>query len=315
MCLPDEASAREIARSVLGEPVRSLVRFPTGLQHWVYDVVLDSGRPIVLRIASPTNRAALVGAVYWHARLQPLGVPLAALLHADLAAVLPFLVLERLPGTDLGHVYGELSVAERRTVANRLAELQKSTARLPEARGFGYALDYDAPLARDWPGVLRVSLKRGRAWIERGGVVEAGWADRVEARLGRCGDLFEDVRPRAFLHDVTTKNVIIHEGVLAGIVDVDSMAFGDPLWTVALTRMSLLAAGQPTDYIEAWCAAMGPAAASAQRLDLYTALHGLGFLGELGQTFNREASAPVDPDQRARLEETLNSLLGQPVSL
>lgn len=309
MSLPDESSAREIARSVLGEPVRSLARFPTGLQHWVYDVVLDSGRAVVLRIASPANRAALAGAVYWHARLRPLRVPVAALLHTDLDAALPFLVLERLPGTDLGHVYGDLSATERANLASTIAELQNRTARLPEARGFGYALDYDASLARDWRGVLGGSLRRGRSWIARGGGVDIGWADRVEARLARCGDLFEDIRPRAFLHDVTTKNVIIHEGALTGIVDVDSMAFGDPLWTVALTRMSLLASGQPTDYIEAWCDAMDTASVSLERLDLYTALHGLNFLGELGQAFNRDASVPADPDQRARLEQTLTSLL------
>jgi hypothetical protein len=70
--LPDESCAREIARSVLGEPARSLSRFPTGFHHWVYDVALDSGRAVVLRIALPENRPALVGAVYWHACLQSL---------------------------------------------------------------------------------------------------------------------------------------------------------------------------------------------------------------------------------------------------
>ena len=158
MSLPNDARAREIAESVLGEPVRSLVRFPAGMEHWVYDVVLDSGRAVVLRIAASENRPALAGAVFWHARLQRLDVPLAGIVQADLDAVLPFLVLERLPGTDLGHVYADLSVTERATLAAEIADLQQRTARLPEARGFGYALDYDGRLARDWPGVLRRSL-------------------------------------------------------------------------------------------------------------------------------------------------------------
>lgn len=86
------------------------------------------------------------------------------------------------------------------------------------------------------------------------------------------------------------------------------MAFGDPLWTVALTRMSLLASGQPTDYIDAWCAASS-SPALPDRLNLYTALHALNFLGELGQPMNRSTAAPVDPHKLGQLEVVLSKLL------
>ena len=186
--------------------------------------------------------------------------------------------------------------------------MQETAGQLPEATGFGYALAYDSPLQREWTLVLRESLRGGRSWIERVDVVDLAWADRVEVKLSRMTESFDDVRRRAFLHDVTTKNVIVHNGVLSGIVDVDSMAFGDPLWTVALTRMSLLAMRQPLDYVDIQADALAQAT-SAERLDVYTALHGLSFLGELGQAFNRDAPAAIDLEHQQHLEETMSWLL------
>ena len=309
---PTDVDAFEIAGAVLDEDVSSVTRFPTGLHHFVYDVALDSGRSVVVRIAEPGNRPHLQGALHWEAQLRPLGIPLPDLLHADLEMVrfaFPFLVLERLPGTDLGDVYDALSVEQRGDLAREMVDLQRRAARLPEAPGYGYALDSTGwGLAKRWRSVLRGSLRMTRSWIDSVGVVDPVWAERVGERLDAAKDL-DDVAPRAFLHDITTKNVIVHDGVLSGIVDVDSMAFGDPLWTVALTRMALLSRRRSTDYVDAWCAAMEPGSAPTDRLDLYTALHCVAFLGEVGQAFNRETAEAIDEDYRAHLEQTLISLL------
>ncbi len=309
---PSEVDASEIAGALLGEDVNAVRRFPTGMHHFVYDVSLESGRRVVVRIADPENRPHLQGALHWDAQLRPLGIPLPEVLHADLEMqrfAFPFLVLERLPGTDLGEVYDEMSVDRRACLAREMVELQHRAARLPEASGYGYALDSTGwGLAKRWRSVLRGSLRMTRSWIDRVGVVDPVWADRVAEKLDAAEGL-DDVRPRAFLHDITTKNVIIDDGRLSGIVDIDSMAFGDPLWTVALTRTALLSMRRPTDYIEAWCEAMDPGSAPAHRLDLYTALHCVAFLGEIGQAFNRAEPEPVDEEYREHMEQTLTSLL------
>lgn len=41
-----------------------------------------------------------------------------------------------------------------------------------------------------------------------------------------------EVKPTPFLDDTTTKNVIINDGKLSGIVDVDYVNFGDHLLTL-----------------------------------------------------------------------------------
>ena len=54
---------------------------------------------------------------------------------------------------------------------------------------------------------------------------------------------------------------------------------------------------------------MEPGTAPADRLDLYTALHCVAFLGEIGQAFNREEPEAIDEGYREQLEQTLTSLL------
>jgi hypothetical protein len=94
-----------------------------------------------------------------------------------------------------------------------------------------------------------------------------------------------------FLHDTTTKNVIVTEhGAFSGIVDVDDLCFGDPRQTKALTMASLLASGSPTDYVYDWLWRAGEEADAP--FWLYTSLSLLSFMGEHLMSANGNASAP-----------------------
>ena len=49
-------------------------------------------------------------------------------------------------------------------------------------------------------------------------------------------DEIDSIPPTPFLHDATTKNVLVTaKGAFSGIVDVDDLCFGDPRYPAALT--------------------------------------------------------------------------------
>ena len=134
------------------------------------------------------------------------------------------------------------------------------------------------------------------AWIvaegvfDRSGVVDAEIDERVRARLGCFDGYLNRIEPVPFLHDTTTKNVIIDGGRPTGIVDVDTICFGDPLFTLSLTRMALLAHGNDTDYIDHWERHLNLTPEQHRASLLYTAIHCVAFLSELGQPFNSDDS-------------------------
>lgn len=311
--VPTEHDARGAVRRLLGVDATTVERFPTGNQHHVYDVALADGRRVVARMSSSQNREGVRGALAWHRLLRPRGVPLPELLASAIEPKdgrFPVVILERLPGTDLQHVYPELTKAQRREIAQSIADVQRIVGGLPLGRGYGYATSPgDDDLHPTWGAVLDANLDRSRVRIAEAGVVDPALVDRVARLVGRRRPALDAVPPRAFLDDTTTKNVIVHGGRLGGVVDVDAVCYGDPLYVVALTRMALLSRGQETDYVDAWLAALDPAPGRDALLDLYTAVFCVDFLGELGRRFNKAEPEPVEPAHVARLTAVLDELV------
>lgn len=310
--MPDEGSTAEIVEKVLGERPSSVRRFPIGMEHFVYDIGMADGRNLVLRVGLPARRAAIAGGVHWSERLRPMGVPLPRLMAFDLAGKVspfPFMLMERLAGTDLGEVYLELNRAQKAEIAASVAGVQAVVGRLPEGKGYGFVTNPEIPFPHArWEAVIRESMARSRAQIEGAGLCDSRAVDRVERRVPRFAEYFARVPARAFLDDTTTKNVIVHTGRLSGIVDVDSVCYGDPLITPALTRMSLLNKGYDTEYTDAWCALTEVNDEQRAVLQFYTAMFCVSFMGELGWAFNRDAARTAAGDV-GRLEGLLAELL------
>ena len=236
-------------------------------------------------------------------------MPVCEVLDFDDKAPKPFMILKRLPGTDIGNVIGSMTASQTTDAARTVAAMQTTARELPPASGFGYAPSYESPLHTSWRSMLETEVEGARRSIVTAGVVDAAWVDNITYLLDEKAELLADVEPAAFLDDATTKNVIVDDGQVVGLVDVDHMAFGDPLWAVVLTRMSLLAAGHPTLYADAQIDLVSSSPLRHDRVELYTTLHCLNFLAELGQQFNQESAPPVDIGYQQHLE-TILALFG-----
>ncbi|MDP9366827.1 MAG: hypothetical protein M3Q03_00890 [Chloroflexota bacterium] len=95
---PTERDAATLVRSILRTDVHAVVRFPTGLAHYVYDVVLGDGLRVVARLAKANQGDSFTSAVYWHQRLRSRGVPLPRLRGPATQRVLPLHAAGAAPG-------------------------------------------------------------------------------------------------------------------------------------------------------------------------------------------------------------------------
>ena len=68
---PTEQHAGTIVADVFGQSAETIVRFPTGSGHFVYDVRLPDGRAAVVRISRPDAIEAVRGALYWPVCCSP----------------------------------------------------------------------------------------------------------------------------------------------------------------------------------------------------------------------------------------------------
>ena len=128
--IPTLTLAAAVAEMTMGRVPTNVRRFPTGVAHYVFEVKFADGSSVVVRVGMPERRSGLADGVYLNTRLRLLGVPLPKVLATGTDLPLPWVVLERLPGTDLGEVIDSLSEQQLGAVAKSVAQAQAVTARL-----------------------------------------------------------------------------------------------------------------------------------------------------------------------------------------
>lgn len=241
--------------------------------------------------------------------LRPVGVPLPAVLAADLEAAWPFMLLERLPGMDLGHVMRTLGDEQLAAIAVAVAGAQAVVGGTSSAGRYGFAAEAEQAPHERWSGLVASSIDRSRDRIARARLFDARHAGRLVAAMEARREVLDRVPATPFLHDTTTKNVIVApDGSFSGIVDVDDLCFGDPRFAPALTLASMIAHDGPRQYVGYWQRAAGWAMDDV--FDFYVALFLLDFMSEHGQVFNGN-ERPSEPEERRRLEAAFLEAAGR----
>lgn len=303
---PSEQIACRIVERDFGWSAATARRFTTGMAFFVYEVTCGAHQAVV-RIGLPEQARVVHAGLQLSARLKPLGVPLPDILsHGELGRF-PYMSMTRLSGTDLGHVVHLLSIEQLRRIAGAVADAQTATARLGPGTGFGYAAAAsEAPHPR-WTNVVTAHIERSRARIMANGFFPPTVLQEIDRRFPRFIEKLDAMHPTPFLHDTTTKNVLVSpEGDLTGIVDVDDLCFGDARYPAALTAAALLNSGGPMDYVRAWLARAGHA--WDDLFEFYIATFLLDFMSEHGMRFNGNEAL-----SQAQERERLAWLLGEAI--
>jgi len=188
------------------------------------------------------------------------------------------LIMERFVGRDLGFVLSEMTLSQMTILAEQVVIFERAAASLPLGNGFGFVPE-GAKGASSWFEVVQAD--RGRFSAPEGSppeVIEVIEGARLALQASR--DRLGTVKPVCFLDDLTTKNVIVHEGRLSGVVDFDVVCYGDPMYWLALTRVAVLSdvGSAGWFYVEELQRIWGPNERDLQNLNLYSALHAAAFI-------------------------------------
>ena len=100
------------------------------------------------------------------------------------------------------------------------------------------------------------------------------------------------IRAIPFLWDASERNVIVYDGKITGIVDVDDICFGDPLLVLALTYTALENDGYDTLYTDYWAKALSLNKKAILRLEFYRLFYAVVFMRKHSMiTANRQKIA------------------------
>jgi hypothetical protein len=80
------------------------------------------------------------------------------------------------------------------------------------------------------------------------------------------------------LWDASERNVLIYNGKITGIVDVDELCLGDPFFVIALTSTSLELGKQDTVYTDYWAKLLNLDQKAKKRLAFYKLFYAVAFM-------------------------------------
>ncbi len=270
--IPNEKIAADVVNSMTNEKVLSISRMKTGDQHFVF-ALKTSLSEYVLRMTTLEQKKSFISAIYWQEKFLPLGIPLAKFLISDLDgnySGFPALLMNRLPGDDLCNVYSSLTDLDKKNLAEEMVKIQKSATALPAGLSYGISDSYENITEfKSWRDFLMQRIHLLMDLISKAGIFDANEISKVVSIAKDLEEELHEIPATPFLWDASERNVIIYKGKISGIVDVDEVCFGDPLFVLGLTYSALENEGHDTLYTDYWTEALHLDKKLQLRLEFY----------------------------------------------
>lgn len=269
----DEKMISRICMQCFSQNPELVERCAVGQGNYVY-IVECAGVKYVVRCSVEHN--AYQDTIYWLEKLAPLDIPIPKVIAKGKFDEYEYLILTYFEGKDIGLVYAQLSDDDKKEIAKEIVSIQDKVAALTLEK-----------LEPDWSWRTTVEdmLERSRERIVKNGYFDAEKVDRLWELMKPLEDYFASIKPVAYLDDVSTKNLLIHNGRISGIVDIDWMGIGDKLTYVALTNMALLNMECDTDYVKYILEEMQLNDVEKKAFLFYTLVFCVDFMGERGMQF------------------------------
>jgi aminoglycoside phosphotransferase (APT) family kinase protein len=218
-----------------------------------------------------------------------MGLPVPKMLMEDLTKTrYPFhyQILDKIAGRDLGLELHNMTKDQMTRLAKTIVSYQQQVAKLPLGSGYGWVPIGNKGEFRSWTDLIQRDFQIGLPNVKKH--LSPTQTDCIVQELDRIIPYLASIQPVCFLDDVTTKNVLVLNGELQGIVDLDCVCYGDPLYMIALTQTAICADMHVPDlyYIDALCRAWGLTNNQRKIVDFYSLIFAMTFLGFFGEDFS-----------------------------
>lgn len=293
----NEEKLTKLCGACLDECPKTITRCAVGHGNYVYIMELKD-RKIVVRCSEEVG--AYKDTIYWLERLATLDIPVPRVLGKGTFEEYDYLILTYFEGKDIGLVYHDLTVGEKRQIAREVMNIQNKVSALPLE---------DIPADWTWKAsfVEDTLVRAKKRIIANGCYFDPAKVERLMNEAEGLEDYFAGIRPVAYLDDISTKNLLIHKGQVTGVIDIDWMGVGDKLTYVAMTQMALLNMGCDTDYVTYLLEEMGLTEEEEKAFAFYTLLYCVDFMGERGMWF-MDKQVPVSPEIVAQMNGIYDKL-------
>ena len=275
--------------------VVQIERCSVGIANYVF-IVSTANEKFVLRCSKDEN--AYKDTVYWLNRLSVCEIPIPIVLSEGKYKDYSYLILSYIRGDDIGNVYCKLNDSEKKQIAKEVVKIQRKVSRL----------DIHTDMEWTWNCFVDKMLNRAEKRIKRKNYFDFNKIYIIKKLQQEIQEYLDKVPIAPYLDDISTKNLLIYEGNVSGIIDIDWMGFGDMLTFVALTRVSLLNMDLDTKYIDYLLDEIRPNTIEYKAFIFYCLIYCVDFMGEKGMQF-LDKTIPVNENIIERLNDIFDFLM------
>lgn len=292
----DEKKAIEIFEKNVSMKICKIERCGVGHGNYVYIISGETDK-YVIRCSEEDN--AYIDTIYWLKKLNKVNIPVPEIIAYGKYQNYNYIILSYIAGEDLGIVYPTLSNDEKRIIAKEVVSIQTKVATIELE-------DIEADWT--WNSFIQDMLERAKERIAINGYFDINRVEQLWKMSEGLQDYFHQIKPIAYLDDISTKNLLIENGKISGVIDVDWIGVGDKLTYAALTNVALLNMDYDTDYVEFLLEEMNVNQVEKKAFIYYSLIFCVDFMGERGMQFG-DKRIDVNDMIISRLNEIYDKLI------
>lgn len=300
-----------IAQKEFGTSPSNLTRMTTGICNEVYSVAIGD-REYIFRLKEEPRY--MLGSHKNIPLFRSKGIKVPEILAEDYSKTwlpLAFQIQNKLPGNDLRDVIETLSDDELKALGSEVANVFRQLSTVPNNGKFGVLWGDDRDLVDSWSAEVARVTKVVTNWGKQTGVLDDKLVEVLAYVNSKYKGYFDRIRPYTYFGDIAGKNVMVHDGKFSGLVDLDSLAQGDPLEAVGRIKASWYGTRYGTVYSKSVMDALGLPEPQREIVTMYALLNRAFWTLENGVQFNSNTSRTVDREREAADKHAVAALLAE----
>lgn len=228
-------------------------------------------------------------------------------------------VLSWIEGRDIMDVIDTLTEDQLQSIAAEVSKVFDQLRDVPNNGKFGVLWGDGIDLVDSWADEIARITRVVIGWGTKTGVLDEMLEHILERINAEYREYFENVGPTTYFGDICAKNVLIHDGQFAGLIDLDSLAQGDPLEAIGRIKASWFGTYYGRIYSDAVMDEQKLTAEQRSLVTMYALMNRTYWTLENGVQFNQNTSTEVDREReqedKAVVQALYKELFGTPVQL
>jgi aminoglycoside phosphotransferase (APT) family kinase protein len=308
--LSHESMIELIIMSHCRQKPSAVKRIALGICNEVYDVSLQD-KNVIVRMNAVDK--FLMGSRDHIPQLTALSIPVPTILFEDYSKTqipLSYQIQNKIEGQDLSVVIESLSDRQLKAIAKKITSIFTKVNTISASKQFGVIWgNGDNDLSDTWTERMNLWIEQAKKQGKHTNILDKDMTILANNLFAEYKPYFDTVKPVTYIGDISSKNVMIHQGEFNGLVDLDGLTQGDPLEAIGRIKLSWYGTHHGNVYTNAVMDNLGLNAKQRKLVLMYALLNQFAWTCDNGIQSNQNTNAVVDKEKEKSDKKIIQALV------